>query len=340
MNISGASFTVSSEDIKSIITDFLEVPNLTIDKIEIDKHLYIYGSYKWFIKLNFNLVVGIVSIREQELLLRIEKVHIGKLSVFKWIRNLVLDRLIKTLKEYGITTNKGIVKFEITSILKKLPIKLDFRLHALELYKNKMYLEIEKVSLNLKGQAVSQSVIDLKPQEENAKPAVVVMQDQYTELRTDINNKVPDKFKGLLPYIMLLPDILALFIRLFKDKRVPLKVKLICGSIITYFALPVDIVPDFLPIIGKIDDLALAFFALDNMLCQVPEQIIKDNWAGKEDIILIIRKGINLIYKTIGTSNLVKGYSWIAKRFKKKNNIQIETEVKETIENAEEVLCD
>ncbi|WP_163194120.1 YkvA family protein [Clostridium thermarum] len=340
MNISGASFTVTSEDIKSIITDFLEVPNLIIDKIEVDKHIYISGSYKKFIKLNFDIAVSIVNIRKQEVLLTIEKVHIGKLSVFKWIRNLVLSKLTKILKEYGLTSDKGIIKLSISSILKKLPVKLDFKLHAVELYKNKVYIEVEKISLNLKGQPILEKIAEPVPQEENMKSAVVIIEDQYTEFREEINSKLPEKFKGLMPYMMLLPDILALFMRLFKDKRVPLKVKLICGSIIAYFALPIDIVPDFLPILGKVDDVAIAFYALDKMLCELPEEIIKDNWAGNEDIILMIRKGINLIYKTIGTSNLVKGYSWIASKFRKKNKAQIEIEVKETVKNAEEVLCD
>ena len=130
-------------------------------------------------------------------------------------------------------------------------------------------------------------------------------EDKYTEFRQEIEKKVPEKNKILIPYIMLLPDFIALIIRLFKDKRVPTKIKIICGAIIAYFALPFDIVPDFLPIIGKIDDLAVVFYALNKIICNVPEEVIKENWEGEEEIILVIRKGIDILYNTIGITILL-----------------------------------
>lgn len=340
MNISGASITVSSDDIKSIIEDFVKVPGLSIDSIKVDKHIYLQGSYKKFIKLNFTIVVSIVSIKEEELQLKIEKVQLGKVSVFKWIKDLVLKKLVKTLKEYGISTDKGKIQLHIPAILKQIPIKLNLNLNALELYKDKIYIEVKKININLGEKPAEQENKEVLNEEEKSVCSNIPEKDQYSELREDIQNKAPERFKALLPYVMILPDILALFIRLFKDKRVPLKAKIICGSVITYFMLPIDILPDFLPVIGKIDDLALAFYALDKMLCDIPEQIIKDNWEGKEDIVLIIRKGVKLVYKTIGTNNLVKGCSWVAKTIKKKRNSEVQTVIKENDINGEEILCD
>lgn len=340
MNISGASITVSSEDIKSIIEDFVKVPGLTIEGISVDKQVSLSGAYKKFVRIPFKVSVSIVSIKERELELQIEKIQLGKISVFKWIRDFALSKFMKTLKEYGIHSEKGKVKLRLEEILKQVPVKLNFSLNALELYKDKIHIEVKKINIDISGQAVSESAVLGESKDTLKTIKTTVEGDKYNELREDIENKVPDKFKGLLPYVMILPDIFALFIRLFKDKRVPLKAKIICGSIITYFALPIDILPDFLPIVGKIDDLALAFFALDKLLCEVPEQIIKDNWAGKEDIIVVIRKGIDLLYKTIGTNNLVKGYSWVAKALKGRKNSADQAEIKENNTNGKEVLCD
>jgi uncharacterized membrane protein YkvA (DUF1232 family) len=340
MNLSGASITVSSEDIKSIIEDFLKVPGLAIERINVDKHLSIQGNYKKFVRIPFKVTVSVVSIREEDLILQIEKVQLGKVSVFKWIKDLALKKFMKTLKEYGITSEKGKIQLHIPAILKQIPIKVNFNLNTLELYKDKIYIEVKKINIHINGQAVLQENVAAENNEDNDTAKVLLQNDQYNDFREDIKSKIPERFKDLLPYVMILPDILALFIRLFKDKRVPLKAKIICGSIITYFMLPIDLLPDFLPIVGKIDDVALAFFALDKMLCEIPEQVIKENWSGKEDIILIIRKGVNLIYKTIGTSNLVKGFSWLAKTVKERRNGDIETEIKENSTNGEEVLCD
>ena len=96
----------------------------------------------------------------------------------------------------------------------------------------------------------------------------------------------------------------------------------------------------FIPIIGSIDDFALAFYALNKILCEVPEEVITDNWQGKDDIILIIRTGISLIQKFVGASNLAKGYRWILKNLKKGNDEDIHVEVKEKEIDVKESICD
>lgn len=340
MNISEVNFTLSTEDIESIIKDFLQVPGLSIDAINIDKHIYIKGSYKKLLKISFQLELSLLSVRDEGVSFIIEKVQVAKLPVFKWLVNLLVGKLIKAVKDLGITANKGVVDLDIPKLLTKLPIKLGFKLDNIQLFEDKVYVEIKKISLSLKGQASQEEEEPLKIQEgDNSEPTVVLQQeDKYTEIRHEVESKIPEKNKILIPYIMLLPDFIALIIRLFKDKRVPSKIKLICGAIIAYFALPFDIIPDFLPIIGKIDDLAMVFYALNKIICNVPEEVIKENWEGEEEIILVIRKGIDILYNTIGISNIISTIRWFAKATKKNNSKSEQDNVKENNSDGQEIL--
>lgn len=50
--------------------------------------------------------------------------------------------------------------------------------------------------------------------------------------------------------------------RLARDPRVPARARLVLGALIVYLALPLDIIPDFIPVIGQLDDLLVAGIAV------------------------------------------------------------------------------
>ncbi|KYH34734.1 hypothetical protein CLTEP_13310 [Clostridium tepidiprofundi DSM 19306] len=131
-------------------------------------------------------------------------------------------------------------------------------------------------------------------------------EDIYSCLKNKIEESIPEKHKKIAEYALILPDLIALLIRLFKDKRVNIKTKVIVGGILTYLISPIDILPDNIPIIGSIDDIAIAFFALDMIINQVPEQIILENWQGEDDIIRIIKEGIGYISELVGKRRIIK----------------------------------
>ena len=53
-----------------------------------------------------------------------------------------------------------------------------------------------------------------------------------------------------------IPDCVVLVSRLLRDPRVPLRHKLLLGALVGYLAMPFDIVPDFIPVAGHLDDVA------------------------------------------------------------------------------------
>lgn len=49
---------------------------------------------------------------------------------------------------------------------------------------------------------------------------------------------------------------------LLREGRVPLRVKIICALVIAYLLCPIDLIPDFIPVIGQLDDILIVGFAV------------------------------------------------------------------------------
>jgi uncharacterized membrane protein YkvA (DUF1232 family) len=69
------------------------------------------------------------------------------------------------------------------------------------------------------------------------------------------------KLKGLATRLPFVEDLLAAYYCAF-DRRTPLKVKAALVGAIAYFVLPIDVIPDFLPVIGYTDDAAVLAAAI------------------------------------------------------------------------------
>ncbi|MBI9031159.1 DUF1232 domain-containing protein [bacterium] len=115
-------------------------------------------------------------------------------------------------------------------------------------------------------------------------------------------------------YLMLLPDLFMLVSRLIADKRVPLGKKAFLAAVLAYIISPIDIIPDFIPFIGYTDDLFMVIFALDNLLNNVQDNVIIENWTGKENIIVLVRTLLEKSDQFIDKNVLKKIRKWIWKK--------------------------
>jgi uncharacterized membrane protein YkvA (DUF1232 family) len=111
----------------------------------------------------------------------------------------------------------------------------------------------------------------------------------------------------LKEYALFAPRLLKLITRLMRDPRVPPRQKAVLVLLIVYLASPVDLIPDFIPGIGQLDDLVLAAFALDGILNHVPEECIREHWDGDEDLLQVTREILNI------ATGMVP--DWLKKRF-------------------------
>lgn len=120
---------------------------------------------------------------------------------------------------------------------------------------------------------------------------------------------LPERYSSLAEYLLLLPDIAVLMSRLMRDSRVPLRSKAVLGLCLAYIVSPVDIILDIIPGLGSMDDLMVAFYALDSVLSAAPPEVLREHWSGKVDLLDAVRK-------VMRTTNHMLG-SRIARRLKR-----------------------
>jgi uncharacterized membrane protein YkvA (DUF1232 family) len=84
------------------------------------------------------------------------------------------------------------------------------------------------------------------------------------------------------------PDCIVLFRRLLADPRVPRRKKLVLAALIPYLALPFDLVPDFIPIAGQLDDAIIVGLVLRHFIRAGGEPLIRELWPGPEQSLALI----------------------------------------------------
>lgn len=86
--------------------------------------------------------------------------------------------------------------------------------------------------------------------------------------------------RTVLHYIGQLPNYLRLLAGLLADGRVSIVDKLLVGAAIAYIVAPVDLLPDFVPFLGQVDDVYLLVLALQRLMRNAGRRVVFDHWAG------------------------------------------------------------
>ena len=87
-----------------------------------------------------------------------------------------------------------------------------------------------------------------------------------------------------------IPDCLGLIKRLMGDPRVPRRRKLLLGLMVAYLAMPVDLVPDFIPVAGQLDDAILVAAVLRLALRSGGEVLLEEHWRGPPRTLELVRR--------------------------------------------------
>ncbi len=82
-------------------------------------------------------------------------------------------------------------------------------------------------------------------------------------------------------YLLYITGVPRLVLRLMMDRRVPLRVKLILPAALVYLVWPADIVPDIVPILGRIDDVLVVILSLAFFLGTAPREIVMEHARGR-----------------------------------------------------------
>jgi uncharacterized membrane protein YkvA (DUF1232 family) len=79
-----------------------------------------------------------------------------------------------------------------------------------------------------------------------------------------------------------IPDCIVLFKRLLQDGRVPRRAKLALGLLILYLAMPFDLVPDFIPVAGQLDDAIFVAVAIAYVARTAGRTVVEELWPGSD----------------------------------------------------------
>lgn len=87
-----------------------------------------------------------------------------------------------------------------------------------------------------------------------------------------------------------IPRFGKLLYRLLGDPRVSLFDRALFGATLVYLFVPFDLVPDWLPAFGQLDDLVLVLFTLDRLLYRTDPGVLRDHWDGDPETLAALRR--------------------------------------------------
>jgi uncharacterized membrane protein YkvA (DUF1232 family) len=109
--------------------------------------------------------------------------------------------------------------------------------------------------------------------------------------------------KGILlqEALRLLPDTLRLLYRLAADKSQPRGVRVRLWLLLLYLALPFDLIPDFIPVLGHADDAIVACLVLRAVVRRAGGDALVRHWPGSED-------GLRTLWRVAGLPGQPAGH--------------------------------
>ncbi|WP_125154721.1 YkvA family protein [Clostridium rectalis] len=319
MKISTVKAVLTEKDIINIMKEYIKIEGLSFEKIKISELIILEGTYKKGINIPFKVRLGIGSIRGNIVNIKILNISVAKIGILKRIKNFTLKKVLKEFSEYGIQVDKDNIKLDLSLVSKFIPY-VYFKLRSIKIMNGFIEAEVEDLMYSENKKKVN------KDTEKRSNQGMC--KDSYYNFRNELNKKVSNKYENVMKYAMVVPDIVALLWRIFKDKRVGIKTKIKAMAVIGYLAMPFDILPDFIPFIGRIDDIAVAFYGLNMIMSEVSQEVILENWAGEEDIIIIIKEGVKYISEVVGSENIakliyaIKGILEGSKKLKKDDQVE------------------
>lgn len=83
--------------------------------------------------------------------------------------------------------------------------------------------------------------------------------------------------------LRLLPDVIRLVHRLAADQALPRGVRIRLGLLLVYLASPIDLIPDFVPVLGYADDAIVVTVVLRGVVRRAGLDVVRSAWPGTDD---------------------------------------------------------
>jgi len=93
----------------------------------------------------------------------------------------------------------------------------------------------------------------------------------------------------------VIPDVLRLLRSLITDRWAPMDVRLVLVGLVAWILSPIDLIPEFIPVIGPLDDVVVAVVAMRYVRRRIGIDELRARWTGTSD-------GFDLLVRVIGSS--------------------------------------
>ena len=314
MKISEVKVKFLGSDVLSIINEFVKVDGLTLNSIIINDGIELNGRFKKGFNIEFSIRAEILGCNNNIISARLSKVKVFKLGIFRLVRSFVLKKIANEFSQFGIETKKDNVSIDIKKILKNIPY-VDLNIRELYTKSSELWVEAEDIEISIAGTIIKEDINEetdeVINEDAESLECVTKLRDNYSNGREIIINKLPNNVKEYKDYLFILPDLVSLIYRLLKDKRVPVKTKLVMSAATAYIMVPSDLIPNNIPFIGTIDDIGVLFFAFNKIIKDVPLSVIIENWEGSNDIIIVMKNGIEYLTNFTAAKNVETLYDFV-----------------------------
>ena len=99
----------------------------------------------------------------------------------------------------------------------------------------------------------------------------------------------------MIQLVRALPDLLRLIAKLLRDPLLPRAAKIALAAAMVYLASPIDLIPDFIPLVGYLDDLLVAALLVDGILNWVDRGLVLKYWPGSPDSLERLARGARML---------------------------------------------
>jgi uncharacterized membrane protein YkvA (DUF1232 family) len=91
----------------------------------------------------------------------------------------------------------------------------------------------------------------------------------------------------------VVPDLLRLVRDLIRDRSVPMRVRIVLVGLLAWLISPIDLIPDFVPVLGPLDDVVVAVLVLRYVRRQLGDAELRRRWPGSSE-------GYELVSRILG----------------------------------------
>jgi len=88
--------------------------------------------------------------------------------------------------------------------------------------------------------------------------------------------------------VRLVPDLVALFRGVVRDPVVPLGSKILLVAAVVWLVSPIDLIPEFIPVLGPLDDAIVAALVLRHLVRRAGVDVVRRHWQGDERTLLVL----------------------------------------------------